>query len=71
LRAIRDNRWRYDLVGFLPVDIRCAGDQEQSWHIKHHFNIFLHCCDPEKVWEGFVSQESNRIIFAALSFKRT
>ena len=26
---------------------------------------------PEKVWEGFVSRESNRIIFSGADFKRT
>jgi len=33
--------------------------------------IFYIAATPEKVWEGFVSRRSNRIIFSALSFKRT
>jgi len=33
--------------------------------------IFYIAATPEKVWEGFVSLESNRIIFSALSFRRT
>ena len=33
--------------------------------------VFYIATTPEKVWEGFVSRESNRIIFSGASFKRT
>ena len=32
--------------------------------------VFYIAATPEKVWEGFVSKESNRIIFWAPNFKR-
>ncbi len=31
--------------------------------------VFYIAATPEKVWEGFVSQESNRIIFAGADFQ--
>ena len=31
--------------------------------------VFYIAATPEKVWEGFVSQESNRIIFAGAEFQ--
>ena len=38
-------------------------------HLAPQKYIFYIAAAPEKVWEGFVSQESNRIIFAGAEFQ--
>jgi len=65
MRAIRQGRWHYCLVGFLPVDIRWRRRvRSNHGHQAPLKYIFYIAGTPEKVWEGFVSRESNRTIFS-------
>ena len=53
------------LVAFLLVDIKMARKVGAIMaHQPPLKYVFYIAATPEKVWEGFVSQETNRIIFA-------
>jgi uncharacterized protein YndB with AHSA1/START domain len=66
----RRNPWHYGLVGFLPLDIGWGRRVRVIMAHQAPLNyVFYIAATPEKVWEGFVSRESNRIIFAGAEFQ--
>jgi uncharacterized protein YndB with AHSA1/START domain len=67
MRAIRQNRCHYCLIGFFAHGYNIAQESEEQSIMAHQAPlkyVFYIAATPEKAWEGFVSRESNRIIFS-------